>query len=166
MSIDLDQLAALHEAATPGEAFIGQTYPNAADNDYETVRHFVYTTKGVLAEVCSDENAALIAAMFNALPELIERVREAEERVQSLIAKVVSTDMEATRWCSKSCENEDRALAAESRVAHLEAGIKALADEWGKQDMSVDYGGTYFIAAPDAIAKLRVLLNGTDKETE
>lgn len=49
-----------------------------------------------------------------------------------------------------------RAEKAESRVAHLEAGIKALADEWD-DGYNLKYTAAWH---------LRALLNGTDKDNE
>lgn len=156
MSIDLDQLTALEQAATPGPWAVEDLPWISEGND-------------------GGADAALIVAMRNALPELIEQVRVAQHRLGS-VAKDLGMDEPDTKVSPIGLHDErwtalrkqlgttlSRAEAAEARVAHLEAGIKALADEWFR--MSVHEGKT-LITTSEAHRQLFALLNGTDKDTE
>jgi len=119
MNIDLDQLAALEQAATPGpwqyvpgyEAVYGPEPTDEQKKAGAARREVVGPVLLAVMEECylEAETAALIVAMRNALPELIERVRAAEFRAD------IRSDT-APMYL-------DRALAAESRVAELEAWI-------------------------------------------
>jgi hypothetical protein len=91
MSIDLDQLTALEQAATPGEWHV---VPGSPGGLVWVIKNDV--GRGVAAYTTAAD-AALIAAMRNALPELIERVRAAEIRCTSRTVSVPCCPTTRTR---------------------------------------------------------------------
>lgn len=180
MSIDLEQLAALHEAATvktpapwdyAGQGWVRHGDPAVGSDQFPEV---------LAANASTDEAGAFIAEAFNALPELLERLEAAETGtlLYACCACCPDDDPEYhaenppnihTTWCTH-CGPPiwiARADAAEARGVELEAGIKALAEvEPNVPKASKNYEDGYRVGFKMAQQKIRALLNGTDKDTE
>lgn len=157
MTADLERLAELEAAATPGEwvAVVG-----AGDDGLCWIE---IQSTATIADRLRFHDAALIAEVRNALPDLLRRVQEAEDKAERwgadrarLRASLQGLTEIATRVGETYEQLDDcltaRAEAAEARVAELEAGIKALADEH-----DCDCGDTICHEAKYA-ANLRALL--------
>ena len=160
--IDLDELERLEKAATPGPWFAGTEDPDdvviwhGPNRDWFT--NIADPKKGCVAfDFAGDEkaNAELIAALRNAAPALIARVRELEAEVEG--RKQVQE--RAANWLKQ------RGL----RIAKLEAALREIVDraEWmtGSSDFAPGgraHEGFARLRVADVIANARAALEGAE----
>lgn len=94
--IDLDELERLHAAATPGPWYADDASAFADDEDFE-----IRTSTAPIAYGISMDDAHYIVAACNALPKLIERVREMDRQMVWL-AKQVCDSFSPQEWINRA----------------------------------------------------------------